>query len=125
MGLADRGGRVARLLQSTREGVPFRLAVAGEVAEDAVIAREPAGQQRSARRLAHGTFGPGLVEPHAFGREAIEMRRDHDVVAGATHHVGAVLIGVEEQQVRFALGAHSATPSHEMIPCLSRMPLDL
>ena len=124
MGLADRRCGVAGVLESAREGVPFGLAVAREVAENAVVVRVPAGEQRRARRLAHGAFGPGLVEPHTLDRKAIEMRRDHDVVAGATHHVGAVLIRIKQQQIRL-LVRHSTTPSHEMIPCLSRMPLDL
>ena len=68
-----------------------------------------------------------MVEAHTFGRKAVEMRGDHDVVAGTAHDVGAVLICVEEQEVRFLRcgPAHSKRPSHEMIPCLSRMPLDL
>ena len=38
--------------------------------------------------------------------------------------VGAVLVRVEEQEIRL-LVAHWPTPSHEVIPCLRRMPLDL
>ena len=44
VGLADRGGGVAGLLEAAGEGVPFGLAVAGEVSEHPVVARVAAGQ---------------------------------------------------------------------------------
>ena len=40
-----------------------------------------------------------MVEADAFGSEPVQVGGDDDVVAGAAEDVGAVLVGVDEQQV--------------------------
>jgi uncharacterized protein YabE (DUF348 family) len=40
-----------------------------------------------------------MVEADALGRQSVEVRCHDDVVARAAHDVGAVLVGVDEQQV--------------------------
>jgi len=52
------------------------------------------------------------------------MGGDDDVVAGATHDVGAVLVGVDEQQVGPSV-AHWITPSQEVVPARRSRALDL
>ena len=124
VGLSDRGRRVPGVLEAARERVPFRQAVAREVAEHAMVVGIAAGQHRGAGGLADRALGPCLVEADPLGRETVEVRRDDDLVARRPQHVGAVLIGVDEEEIG-SLVAHRPTPSQEMIPCFSRMPLDL
>ena len=93
-----------------------------------MVVRIAAGEQRRTGRLADRALGPGLIKADAFCRQAVEVGCDDDVVTRTAQNVGAMLIGVDEEQIGLLLGLpviHWPTPSHEMIPCFRRMPLDL
>jgi hypothetical protein len=66
-----------------------------------------AGRERGARRDAHGRRRPTGCETRSPRRQPVEIRRMHERMAVAAHHVAAVLIRHDDQQV---LRLHIAAP---------------
>ncbi len=74
----------------------------GPVRVDAVVAHVALGHERRPRRHAQRPLTRHPREPHAFGCEPVERRREHPGVAGTAHHVGTVLVGHHQHDVRHA-----------------------
>ena len=96
--LADAARVVAGLLEVLGE-VGDVLGHVPVVLEDAVVADVTARQERPAGGHAEGTLAERAVEAHALGREAVDVGRADDVVAGAAEGVGAQLVGHDDHDV--------------------------
>ena len=100
--LADRPGAVAVPAQVAEQGgqaarVGTAQAVVAVVV--AVLPRQPAGAARRADRV----LGDGVVEAHALGGEAVEVRGVHVGVSLMSEHLGVVLVRKQQQNVGPAL----------------------
>ena len=98
MGLADLhrvvAGRAQRLEIRGRVGVHFC-----PVGVHAVVAYVPLSDERRARRHTQRPLAAHAREAHALCRQAVEVRGQCARVTGAAHHVGAVLVRHDEQDV--------------------------
>ena len=100
--LADRDRVVARGTQRMQVGRCVTRDL-GPVRVDAVVADVPLGEERRPRRHAQRALARGAAEPHAFSREAIDVRRLRGGIGGAPQNIRAVLVGHHHADVR---GAH-------------------
>ena len=96
--LADRAAAVAVPAQVAEQGgqaagVGTAQAVVAVVV--AVLPRQPAGAAGRADRV----LGDGVVEPHPFGGEPVEMRGVHVGVPLVPEHLGVVLVREQQQNV--------------------------
>ena len=102
--LADRTGAVTVPAQVPEQGgqaagVGTAQTVVAVVV--AVLAGQPAGAARGADRV----LGDGVVEAHPLGGEAVQVRRADVGVALVPQHLGVMLIGEQQQNVRAATHA--------------------
>ena len=98
--LSQRLGAVAVLLEILRQRHRVRRGLA-EVRPEIVNAqrgRPHAGEQRIARRRAHGLIAIRALEHHAASREPVDIRRLHNLVAVAAEH-GLQIIDRYEKDV--------------------------
>ena len=114
--LADGAGTVAVAAQMSEQGgqtagVGTAQAVVAVVV--AVLTRQPAGPARCADRV----LGDSVVEAHPLGGEAVQMRRARVGVALVPQHLGVMLVGEQQQNVRPATHASTVGLICTLIEC--------
>ena len=69
------------------------------IAAAQVLAHVEAGEETIARGCAHGVGAEGVGVAHAIGGQGVDMRRLNIAVAVGTDAVGAVLVGLNDEDI--------------------------
>ena len=77
----DAAGREAAIAQQLRQQPVMLCQAEAAVAADARLEREPAREERGMRRQRFGRVGIGALEQDAVGRQPVDRRRLHTLVA--------------------------------------------
>ena len=104
--LAEVGRAVAEAAQHPRQRFGF-LGYGHAHVRDAQARRVSAGQEAQPRWHAQRVLHEALVEPHAAGRQAVDVGRQDLGVAGAADGVVPQLVGVDQQNARVARLIHA------------------
>jgi hypothetical protein len=97
--LADHRRLVPVLAEHLRERQQAVVEVRGQC-RDAVDMIVRAGQNRRAARRADRVGAEATIEPHAASRDPVQVRRFVDAAAVATHCMGGMVVGHDEEDVR-------------------------
>jgi hypothetical protein len=89
---------VAGRVEGARQGETVGLQHVLVVVDATGLAVESADQRRPAGRT-HGILAIGRVMAQPLGGQPIQVRRGHHRIAGASHHVGVMLVGEQEKDV--------------------------
>ena len=114
MPLADDGGLVTVALQDFGE-VFLAVVEVGADGRDFVDVVVGAGENGGAARFAEGIGAETIVEAHAVLSDAGEMRGLIDNRAIATHGVGCVVVGHDEEDVGTG---HGGVPMNCCMRCI-------